>query len=381
MIGHSYVAAVTAYALLLRASANRVYGASLPGLAAAELAVLDAHLLGGRVLDAAPRTLGGVEYLLVDCGAAALDDHAVAVVSNLSALHALFSVEGHLLRPLAVAPLARQDDDVVTIQRYAGKTNEGLTHLLVNLALAVGPGTFARALAGERVRLLDPLCGRGTTLNRAVVYGLDAVGVDQDKRDLEAFEAFFVGWCKDKRLKHQVDRARLRKGRTSPAARTTVAYGTTRDRASWSSVEVIHDDSGHVPQHLPARSVDALVADLPYGVQHGASTGGALRRTPEDLLAAVLGPWHAVLRPGAGVALSWNRRTLPRPRLVELLAGNGYELCRPADDEAFVHRVDRSITRDVVVARRGGASTSHDKPVVTVFSPESAPKEGPDEQG
>jgi hypothetical protein len=343
---------VTAYALLLRASANRVYGAALPGLAAAELAVLDAEVLGGVLGPVEPRTIAGVEYLVADDGPTELDEGALGVLANHSALHALFALEGGLLRPLPVAPLRRQDDDVVTIQRYAGKTNEALTHLLVNLALAAGPGSFPRALAGERVRVVDPVCGRGTTLNRAVIYGLDAIGLDHDKRDVEAFEAFFVGWCKDKRLKHQVERARLRKGRATPAHRTTVAYGTTRDQATWHRVDVVVDDTTRLADHVPTRSVDALVADLPYGVQHGAVATGSTRRTPEDLLREALPAWQAVLRPGAGVALSWNLRTLPRARLVALLHEHGFAGCRPPEDEAFVHRVDRSITRDVAVARR-----------------------------
>jgi tRNA G10 N-methylase Trm11 len=294
-----------------------------------------------------------VEYLVASCRAEGLDGPALAAVSNLSGLHALFACQGDLLRPLPVTPLRRQDDDVVTIQRYAGKTNEALTHLLVNLALAVGPGTFARTLDGERLRLLDPLCGRGTTLNRAVVYGLDAVGVEHDKRDVEAYEAFFVGWCKDKRLRHTAARARLRKGRPTTARRTTITYGATKDPAEARAVDVIHDDSARVADHLPARSVDALVADLPYGVQHGGAGAGALQRSPEALLEEALPAWRRVLRPGAGVALSWNLRTLPRARLVAQLEAHGLDLQRPPDDEAFVHRVDRSITRDVVVARRG----------------------------
>src|SRR6185295_13713680 len=107
--------------------------------------------------------------------------------------------------------------------------NEAFTHLLVNLALAAGAGAFDRVLAGEPVRLLDPVCGRGTTLNRAVVYGLHAVGVEHDKRDVEAYEAFLLGWLQDKRLKHQVERARLRKGRTTPGSRCTVTYGAGKD--------------------------------------------------------------------------------------------------------------------------------------------------------
>jgi tRNA G10 N-methylase Trm11 len=316
--------------------------------------VLDEHVLDRVVLAAEVQELAGVPYVVAECEPGALEPRALSVLANLSGLHAAYELEGDgRLRPLEARPLRRHDEDITTIQRYAGKTNETLTHLLVNLALAVTPGGFAKVLAGERVRLLDPACGRGTTLNRAVVYGLDAVGVEHDRRDVEAYEAFLLGWLKDKRLKHEVQRARLRKGRATPARRVAVAYGAGKDRSAHRSVELVADDTVALRDHLAARSVDALVCDLPYGVQHGsAATPGALRRSPEELLAAALPAWREVLRPGAGVALSWNLRTLPRPALCERLCAAGFELRAPVDDERFAHRVDRSIQRDVVVARR-----------------------------
>ncbi len=364
-------AAVARYALLLRASANRVYGGAAPALAAAELAILDAEVLGGTLGEVAPAELAGVEYLTFEAPGE-LDQAAHAVVSNLSGLHALFEVvTGDLLRPVPVARLRRQDDDIVTIQRYAGKTNEALTHLLVNLALAAGPGTFGRVLAGEPVRLLDPACGRGTTLNRAVVYGIDAIGVEHDKRDVEAYEAFLLGWLQDKRLKHQVERARLRKGRPAPAHRCTVTYGAAKGRAGRRLVDVVLDDTVRLRDHLPARSIDALACDLPYGVQHGASAGGgALRRSPAELLEAALPGWQDVLRPGAGVALSWNRRTLARPELVGLLDRHRLELCVPPEDGEVrpqsgpVHHQGRGGGPAARLTR--GTSTAGQKPVVTV---------------
>jgi tRNA G10 N-methylase Trm11 len=252
-----------------------------------------------------------------------------------------------------IEPLLRQEEDVTTIQRYAGKTNEAFTHLLVNAALAASGDGFARLLAGQRVRLLDPACGRGTSLNRAIVYGMDAVGIDVDQRDLEAYGTFLLGWLQDKRLKHEVDRARLRKGREVTAHHTTVTYGAGKDRTQHRTLEVVHDDTVAARSHLKARSVDVLVCDLPYGVQHGSSAAsGVLQRRPDELVDTALPVWWDLLRPGAGVALAWNLRTLPRARLVELLVEHEFELVVPPDDERFVHRVDRSITRDVVVARR-----------------------------
>lgn len=339
------------YALLLRAGGNRVYGESAFGLAEAELGALDRGCLGGCVVRAERATIGGVDYLVVETSAP-FDSGQVAVLANLSSLHAAFEVgpDGRF-DPLAIAPRMTVDDDIVTIQRYAGKTNESFTHLLVNVALAHSGDAFARLLAGERLRLLDPVCGRGTTLNRAVLYGIDAVGVDLDQRDVDEFAAFFTTWLKDKRMKHRAERARLRKGRTTPADRVVVTYGDGTECGGPRRVEVIRDDTAAVRDHVRSRSVDLLVADLPYGVQHGSRAAAGLGRTPAGLLQAALPAWLDVLRPGAAAVLAWNRRSLAGPELRELLTDAGFAL-PPSDDDAFVHRVDRAILRDVVVAVR-----------------------------
>jgi SAM-dependent methyltransferase len=337
-------------ALLLKANANRVYGDAAPGLALAELAVLDEEVLH-LGLRTSPATLGGVAYLLAEHDDE-LSDEQLAVLSNLSSLHAAFGVEGPLLRPLPMAPRAVLPEDLITIQRYQGKTNEAFTHLLVNVALAAGGG-LRRLLAGERLRLLDPACGRGTTLNRAALYGMDAVGLELDQRDVAAYTVFLLTWLKDHRLKHKLDQAKLRKGRERPAHRITVTYGESKDRAAHRVIDVIHDDTTAARTHLAARSMDLLVCDLPYGVQHGSRpASGALERGPAALLREALPVWFELLRPGSGVALAWNRRTLPRPDLERLVAEAGFARRGPEDPDAFVHRVDQSIQRDVLVAVR-----------------------------
>ena len=316
--------------------------------------------------------VGGVDYLAVDA-ARPLHDDEVAVLSNLTATYALFRTEGDgdggggpLLAPVTVTPHQAQDEDVTTIQRYQGKTNEQFTHLLVNLTLAAAGDAFARLLAGKDVRLLDPLCGRGTSLNRAVAYGMDAVGIDADRRDLEAYHLFFTTWLKDKRIPHKATGATLRRGRDTPVRTFTVTYGPDR-KAPDHRVEVVNDDTARAADHVKARSVDVLVADLPYGVQHesrGGGGGAGVSRSPEALLAGALPAWRGLLRPDGAIGLSWNRRTLPRRRLVEVLAAAGLAPVGDPDDEGFVHKVDRVITRDLVVARRaradepgGGASS------------------------
>jgi tRNA G10 N-methylase Trm11 len=181
---------------------------------------------------------------------------------------------------------------------------------------------------------------------------MDACGIDVDHRDLEAYDQFLTTWLKDKRLKHRVERATLRKGRPTPAHRVTITYGEGRDASAHRVVDVVHDDTTRARDHFKPRSIDLLVCDLPYGVQHGSrATAGDLDRGPERLVEAALPAWIDLLRPGGAAALSWNRRTLARPRLAALMASAGFDLV-PAGDDELVHRVDRSITRDVLVAVR-----------------------------
>ena len=344
-------ATATHYALLPRAAANRVYGQSALALAGAELGFVARARFGDRAHDIGPARWGGVDYLAfaVDGG---LRDAERAVVSNLSATHALFACAGDLLRPVEVTPRAEHDDDVRTIQRYAGKTNEQFTHLLVNVTLAAAGDAFDRLLDGGTVRLLDPVCGRGTSLNQAIVYGMDAVGVDHDRRDVDAYVQFLTTWLKDKRLVHRVERATLRKGRPEPAHTVAVDYGRER-KGPRRRLALVHDDTARTGDHVPERTVDVLVADLPYGVRHGARPAdGRLSRRPAELLEAALPAWRRVLRPSGAMGLAWNQRTLARPRLVELVRAAGLHVVGPEDDASFVHRVDRTITRDVLVATR-----------------------------
>jgi len=343
---------VPRHALLLKANSNRVYGDAAFALAQAELEHIDAHVLGGIVGSCERQVIAGVDYLVVDTSEA-LGDDRLAVVSNLSSLHALFEVaDDERFRPLAHRPREVLDDDLLTIQRYAGKTNEAFTHLLVNLALASSAGAFGRVMSGERVRLLDPACGRGTTLNRAAAYGMDAIGIEADERDVESYAVFLLTWLKDKRIKNAVDKATLRKGRAAAAHRITVTYGSAKPIGGQRVVDLVHDDTVLARDHLKARSIDVLACDLPYGVQHGSQPGpGRLERGPASLLEVALPVWFDLLRPGAAAALAWNRRTLPRGLLADLATDAGFTVERK-DDDAFVHRVDRAITRDVLVAVR-----------------------------
>src|SRR5262249_48346752 len=144
-----------------------------------------------------------------------------AVLANLSSIYALFSVAGDgALRPVELRSLDRFDDDLITILKYQGKTNEQFTKLLINVTLLAS--AFAADLTTRKLALVDPLCGRGTTLNQALMYGWDATGIDLDRQDFDAYTAFIQTWLKRKRIKHHADVVPERRDRRVVARRLRI---------------------------------------------------------------------------------------------------------------------------------------------------------------
>jgi SAM-dependent methyltransferase len=340
------MAAMSRYAMLLAPSANRVYADQAGRLAVAELAAFSA-VLCAPLADAAETEIGGVRYLTF---AGSLTPRDVAYLSNLSAAYALFErVEPDLLRPLALTPLARYDSDLITIPKYAGKTNEQFTKLLLNLTLLASEAA-GRMLDGP-VTVLDPLCGRGTTLNQALMYGYDGIGVEIDGKDVEAYKLFLQTWLKRKRLKHTADLVPVRRQGRRAARRLEVTLAASKDdhrAGAVQKVTVIQADTTQLAGLLRGNVADVLVADLPYGVAHGSyDDQGGITRRPLDLLERAIPQWLPLVRPGGAIGLSWNTKVARRELAEDILLANGLRLVEHLPLE---HRVDQGIERDVVVA-------------------------------
>jgi len=342
--------------MLLLPSANRVYASASPELARAELAVFGESVLGG--LPAAQVTeRGGVPYLEFETEQ--LTDEATTFLSQLSALYALFEANGTALRPVGVRRIDRYDDDLITIQKYQGKTNEQFTKLLLNVTLM--SSAFAADLASRKLAVLDPLCGRGTTLNQALMYGWDVAGLDADQRDFDAYAAFIKTWLKRKRLKHHTDYdAPVRRDGKVIGRRLQLMLAATKDeqKARLSQrLDVVCADTTRAAEFFRPEAFDLIVTDAPYGVQHGSRTATGLARRPQDLLTAAVPVWAGLLRPGGAVGIAWNTLVAPRAEAVAILAGAGLEPLDSGPYLQFRHRVDQAIVRDVLVARKPASRT------------------------
>ncbi len=326
--------------LLLRTpSANRVYAGEAPALSAAEL-----EICAPFATDIADQELARIGYLgfRVD----ELTSEHLTTVAGQSSAFALFERMDDMLRPLALPRVEVLDDDLVTIPKYQGKTNEQFTRLLLNVTLAA----VEREATGPR-QVLDPLAGRGTTLSSAMLLGHDGFGVEADEKAFEQMAAFTKTWLRRKRVKHTAD--------VTPVRRDGKAVGkrfdaTLRLEDRILKLSTFTGDTRDSAELFGKKKFDAIVTDAPYGVVHGSTTdvrGGSKRdRSPARLLKEAVGVWASQLMHGGALGLSWNTFGLPREELIALLQGAGLQVKSDGPWEHFAHRVDASIRRDLVVA-------------------------------
>jgi SAM-dependent methyltransferase len=340
------------YAILISPSANRVYARTAARMAANEIRVFSEHLLDGVIEDVEETVLGAVPYLAFRSDSLTARD--LRLLANLSSLYALFAVRGQMLEPLPIERLDRYDDDLVSILKYVGKTNEQFTKLLLNVTAAVA--LPADRVLGGGVKVLDPMCGRGTTLNQAAMYGWDGFGVEVDKRDFESYSAFVPRWLRDKRLKHQAASSRVKRDGRGFGQRTRVEFAATKERhrdGDLQVLEIVNTDTLNCGEVFKKRAFDLIVTDAPYGVQHAAVRDSrALTRRPTELLEAAITVWAELLKPGGAIGLSWNTYTTARAELAAFLQAAGLDVCHSAPFRGFEHRVDQAINRDLIVASR-----------------------------
>jgi SAM-dependent methyltransferase len=340
------------YAFLILPSFNRVYADAAAELAKAELEVFNQSGLRGRISRIGGSNIAGVPYVTLEGNGHSESD--AATLSNLSSLYALYEVEGDVLRPVQMRRLDRFDDDLITILKYPGKTNEQFTKLLLNVTLM--SSRFATEMLTRRISVLDPLCGRGTTLNQALMYGFDAYGVDIDKRDIETYAAFIQRWLKDKRLKHQAEFGPVRRNHQVVARRLQASFAATKDEykaGDLQRIDIVNADSSKTLEYFRAESADLVVADAPYGIQHGSRISGReLARSPLELLVECAPVWAKALRPGGALGISLNTFVARRSEAAEALAAAGLKVMDEGPYLNFKHRVDQAILRDILIARK-----------------------------
>ncbi len=338
--------------MLLSPSANRVYRQATPALAAAELAITAPF-----ASQIHQTRLGGADALQF-----VTDDVDLSVLGAQHAQLVTFEKQGDLLRPLDVPDLSVTDDDLVTIPKYQGKTNESFTRLLLHL-------TLSQVRSPGPLEVLDPLAGRGTTLLAAWQAGHHGFGVEADDKAFEALASYLKTYLRTKRIKHSARVSPVRRDGRSVGQRFDAEArlgDATQDQPARPhlptlNMTVFTGDTRDSATLFGRKRFDAIVTDAPYGVVHGAATAAGdegrgprtprhRERTPRALLAEALPVWRGQLKAGGALGISWNTFTLSRAELVAMLADAGLSVRDEGPWRDFEHRVDAAIVRDLAVA-------------------------------
>lgn len=327
------------YAYLLRSHANARYQQSLLALSQKELACM----LSACGVDApiSVRMLGSAPFLCFEAGT--LTPAQSVFLRGHSTVYMTAALEGELLRPLDSSADAPLPADMPDILKYKGKTNTAFTQMLINLALSAG-GVWQQ----PHPTILDPICGRGTTLYCALTRGMHAVGVEESRKEISEGVAFTQKWLQYHRIKHAMTRSgmTLPGGKNAPG--THFAIQTPQDALSLSFWQA---DTAQCGALLRKQRVHALAADLPYGVQH-APTEQHRVSSLEQLLERALPAWYQALLPGCAAAIAFNTYTLKRESFAAIAQDAGFEIAPAPLYHDFEHWVEQAVNRDVLVLIR-----------------------------
>lgn len=311
-------------------------------LAAPELL---ASPLGPAIHELTPMKLAGQDYLLAKMDDAALSSPFTRqLLGRLGATSEAYEyferigqVEGPLLRPLEPDFMPFVPLEMSETRRYKGKTNEIFTRVLLNLALFAGGYSNQYT---ERLRILDPLAGGGTTLFLALASGYDALGIELERHDVETTEVFIKQYFNSEAVPYkEIDERGRRAGR-----RVQFEVGRKGDTRT---LVLVHGDSTQADQHLRevpgGPKMHAIVGDLPYGIQHFGEIS--------SLLTAALPVWERMLLPGGTLALAWNATRIERTAMIALLEQRSHLTIRNEPPYTqLMHTVDRVIKRrDILI--------------------------------
>ena len=332
------------YCFQLYPHANIRYRESLQALGRAELAcLLDAC---GVEADVHVQKIGGCTFLTFETDA--LTNQQWAVLCRHSATLMICRKEDGALIPLEKPEPMYLPEDLAELLKYKGKTSAMFTRMMINCALCASD-----FLAVKAPVVLDPMCGRGTTCFTALQSGMNAVGLDCDRRDLKETADYFSRYLQFHKLKHGLKQgSRTVKGTSVPEAIYTLADTKEHYQAGDTrSLTLLLGDTGLTGELLRKTPAHILVADLPYGVQHAPQEGRRAEAFPQ-LMRRALKSWYSALKPGGALAFSFNIYTLRRKEVEQVLTEAGLHVLSEGPYADFSHWVEQAVERDVVVARK-----------------------------
>ncbi len=336
------------YAILANPGHNRIYFESALSIAHNEIIAMLSGI--GVQVETLNDSELGLPAAIVFQTEQALSEDALTLLSGASIFYALFEVvQDGLLKPLTPQPFNTFPESMSQILRYTGKTNEQFTRLMINL------GVSACKTSTKYKVLLDPMCGKGTTLYEGLIQGLNVIGVEINPKSVHEVQTFVTKFMKNGRFKHKSQKLKAtHQGKKVADGFMFEAASTKEDYANGDtqSLRLFAADTRLIDQLVKKNSCDVMVSDLPYGVQHGSKNNSdtKMARSPLELVDDALPAWKMALKPKGSIVLSFNEFTLKWRDLAKVFEKHGFTVLSEVPYSGFLHRVDQSINRNILVA-------------------------------
>ena len=331
------------YSFELIKHANIHYRESLPSLARCELFAMLFSL--GIECGIELEYMGGSRFLTFECRE--LTGHELSFLSGHSSVVFMAEKKNGLLSPLSAVSPAYLPDDLPEVLKYKGKTGVTFTRMMINTAASLS------AFSGleKPLTFFDPLCGRGTACFCAMISGMNAVGLDIDRKDVREASDYFSRYLRLYRLKHEMLSRSETYGKQSIPV-TCFRYAAKKESYQSGDIRTLTlacADTAASPALFRKEKAHIIAADLPYGIQHAPQSG----TKPESLLRFLfrtLPAWKQSLYPGGSLALSFNTLTLSAEQVKDALIHSGFVLLKNDMFNHLRHDVEHAVIRDVAFA-------------------------------
>lgn len=290
--------------------------------------------------------IGGMVFFQFEC--TELQKGQLELFSRHSSIGLLAEETNGLLRPLLKTENAYLPRDIAEVLKYKGKTSTTFTRMMLNMALCSTTGSMK-----EIPLILDPMCGKGTTLFCAMEWGMEAAGIEINRNDLKQIMDYLDRYFQIHRLKYTVSQSSETVGKISVAA---AEYTYSDSKQSFTEGNVRHlrlyaGDTACAGRLMKKRQADAIVADLPYGIQHAPQI--ERQAEPFDhLLVRAMPSWYDALRPGGILGLSYNTLTLKRKKILDAGISCGFSFMEGDPYDDLEHDVDQAVKRDAVFLKK-----------------------------
>ncbi len=167
-------------------------------------------------------------------------------------------------------------------------------------------------------------------LFEGLIHGLNVVGVEINQKWVQEIQTFIVKFMKNGRFKHKVSKEKRTSGGKKVADGFVVEAAADKDdynKGNLQTMKLYSADTRIADQVVKKNSVDVMVSDLPYGVQHGSKNAkdSKLNRSPLELLKEALPAWKVVLKKQGSVVLSFNEFTLKWKDVAALFEEQGWK--------------------------------------------------------